>query len=203
MLKIYLENISETENKSELPSTLWFDDSKSAMVDYIGEDSLAGSIMITGDAGAPAVHVETYIEGFIFDVDQIGSQKVSFVVFSDNTLGQIISVSALRESLGISSENEVVITIDGETIPELNDISELNAGTVGYYRIDDVEGEQILISIPKFQEQQIQLSFISGTGPNKVEELPVWDLGDYAVIIGILIVVLIAALNIYVSRRKD
>jgi hypothetical protein len=203
MLKIFIENIEDVDDKDELPGALWFDDTEPNIFYNLGADNFGGSLTVTGPANSPNVHVETYLDGFIFQVKEIKAQELKFILSSKDISGKFVSVTALKETLEIPEDNTIEVLLDGESIPEVDDISELKIGQAGYYRTYDNEGEQIVISVPHFSEHQIHLRFNAGIESLNEDSAIIWDYLDYALIIGVLLVILIAALHIYIVRRKD
>ncbi len=199
-LQIRLINISDDDNKEDLPGSLWFSETQPVILNNIGFDNVGGDITITGPYDTPEVFVNIYVDDFNIEVDKVLNKEIVITLSSDEPTGKFVLLSVLKETLGISSDSKVVILIDDSPVTQLDEISTLTTAEAGFYRTFDSEGEQILISVSHFSEHKITIQFIPTVDQDIKDRI--WSYWDYLSVIGILIVILIAGLYLVVSRRE-
>ena len=207
-LHINIINVSMKKNKEEIPGILWFSQSMPVIMQAIDGEYFGGDATIIGSSGAPQVEMNTYIEDFGLNVNNVKSEtkEISMLMSSQDPAGKMVLVSALKETLGYSVNSKVQVLMDGKPINNVDTTRELNINSVGYYRISDSEGEQLIISVPQFSEHTITIKFIpeiDGITPT-IDDLKekVWTHWDALAIVVILIIISIAGLHLYLVRRE-
>ena len=203
MLKIHLINIGDIVSKKDLPGNFWVADTQPILSNNLANGIVGGSVTITGSYEVPNIYTETCLEDFALEVEKIENCEISLFLSSDNPSGKFVIVSALKETLEIPTETEVQILLDGESVPEVDDISQLANETAAYYRTYDVEGEQILISVPHSSDHKILLKFIPEIESDSKEPARSWDYWYFASIIIILLIILFAGAHLYSLRKKN
>jgi len=216
-LQIRIINVSSAKNKTELPGTQWFDETQPIIYDSIAEGTFGGDVTITGKGTGtgtssgtseePEVNVNSYMDDFTITVAKVEDHKITLIVSSDLPDGRIFMISVAKETLNITSDVNILMFLDNMLVPEVENGSMVTTAEAGYYTTSDEAGYQFLISIPHFSEREIVIQFfptiIPGTEIVPDAKTPVWGLLDFATIIAILIVVLIAGLHLFMSRRED
>jgi hypothetical protein len=202
-MHINVVELLEEGQKSESPGIFWFSVNSPTVLTGVDGEYYGGDATITGGSNSPVVETYTYLDEFVLDVEQIDTEnhEVAFRVSSPEPEGKLVMISSLKAPLGISdeTETEVEVYLNGELIQPVNSPNALRQGTAGYYQAADSDGEQILISVPHFSENELMIRFVSRD--DIIEKvLTYWDI---IAIISILIVVILAGINLYVVRRKN
>lgn len=202
-LKIMLKKIKCSENKSNQSGNDWFNETHEFIFDSIGLGILGGEITITGPSNIPNVIVNSYSEGFRIGVNDIEKYKISIIIDPNSKSDNFILVSMSKDTLKIVNDFDVEILVENTVIPEMNKINSISSNDLGFFRISDEEREQILLSIPQSTTQNITMQFIPEDKIDGETQTLAWSYLDFAMIIGVLLIVLIAGLYMYISRRED
>ena len=90
-----------------------------------------------------------------------------------------------------------------ETFAEAKELTELSADETGFYRISDSEGEQVLVSVSEYSTSEISIQFIPEIEPDTTPLAEPWTAWDFVIIFAIMMVVILAGMYMYVSKRED
>ena len=200
-LQLRVANVSALKNKSEYPGCIWFEETQNVIFDNIGYEILGADATITGSVEAPNTQINTYLDGFDVDINKIESNSVSFVLTSKSESGKMVAVSILKKTLLLPENTEVFMILNNKVLPEVKELAELTADESGFHRVSDEDGEQILLSVSEVSTQEITIRFIPEVDTTPLAEP--WTLWDFAIVFAILIVIIIAGMYMYVSRRED
>ncbi|WP_455392493.1 hypothetical protein [[Eubacterium] cellulosolvens] len=203
-LQIRLTNLSSTTKKEDLPGILWSEETSPIISKIIDDGYFGGDATITGAYGEPEVEINTYLEDFALDIDQIdiNTYQISLLASSNDSSRKVVMVSLLKDTLGLTPESDVLVFINKDQPPLLSSASDFETTTFGYYMASDSEMEQILISVPHFSEQTITIQFIPEPAEGSEILTKIWTYWDYISIIGILFIIMIASVYLYTSRKE-
>jgi hypothetical protein len=202
-LQLRVANVSALQNKTENPGCVWFEETQDSIFDNIGYEILGAEATISGSDEDPSTQITNYLDGFNVEIKKIEGNSISLVLTSESGSGNMVAISMLKETLQLPENTQILVTLNNEVLLEAKELTELSPDETGYYRISDSDGEQVLITVSEVSTQEITIQFIPELEPDDTPLAEPWTAFDFIIIFAILIVIIIAGMYIYVSRRED